>query len=156
MSLQTHPLIRHSTLQVISDLDAMVTVVEWFDQFNCAELPFQIWIEAQTGLIEGFTNVVRHAHSHLSPQTPVDLAATISSEYFQILIWDWGEPFDLEVALEQLDQETSEYKLNPLDREGHWGCIFLLKLRRDYSWNVTYTRESGNKNCLLLKKKIAF
>jgi serine/threonine-protein kinase RsbW len=156
MSLQTNSFIHHSDLQVASDLDEMATVVEWFEQFNCKHLPYEMWIEGQTALLEGFTNVVRHAHSHLSPQTPVDLAAKLDSEYFQISIWDRGDIFNLEAVLEQLNQQTSDRHFNPLDREAHWGCIFLLKLRRDYSWIVSYTREAGDKNCLILKKSIAF
>lgn len=156
MSLETDSLIQHSTLQVTSDLDAMVTVVEWFDQFNCSQLPYQMWIEGQTALIEGFTNVVRHAHSHLNPQTPVELAVTRSAEFFQISIWDQGAIFNLEAELDKLNQKTSDRNFNPLDHEAHWGCIFLLKLRRDYGWKVSYTREPGEKNCLLLNKKITF
>ncbi|MBD2497778.1 anti-sigma regulatory factor [Nostoc sp. FACHB-280] len=157
MALETELLIHHSTLQVVSHLDAMATVVEWFDQFNCTQLPYQVWIEGQTALVEGFTNVVRHAHKHLHPQTPVQLAAAISAdEYFQIYIWDQGEIFNLEAELEKLNQQTSDRNFNPLDHEAHWGCIFLLKLRKDYGWNVSYTRESPERNCLLLKKKITF
>ncbi|MBD2204663.1 anti-sigma regulatory factor [Calothrix sp. FACHB-1219] len=154
MSLQTNSFLHHSALQVASDLDEMAIVVEWFDQFNSKHLPYQMWIEGQTALLEGFTNVVRHAHSHLSSQTPVDLAATIDSKSFQIYIWDCGDIFDLEAVLEELNQQTSNGSFNPLDREAHWGCIFLLRLKRDYGWTVSYTREAGDKNCLLLKKDI--
>ncbi|MEH1867235.1 MAG: anti-sigma regulatory factor [Nostoc sp.] len=156
MSLQTDSLSYNSTLHVASDLDEMATVVEWFDQFNCPQLPYQVWIEGQTALIEGFTNVVRHAHSQLNPETPIHLTATIFSEYFQIAIWDQGAIFDLEAELDKLNQKTSDCNFNPLGHEAHWGCIFLLKLRKDYGWNVSYTREAGEKNCLLLKKKITY
>ncbi|AFZ01817.1 ATP-binding protein [Calothrix sp. PCC 6303] len=156
MSAETDLLIRNSSLQVASDLDAMITVVEWFDQLNCSFLPEQLWVEAQTALIEGFTNVVRHAHSHLSPQTPVDLEVQICHEYFQIRIWDQGDPFDLEAALEDLSQETGDQAFNPLNRDKHWGCIFFLKLQRDYHWTISYTCGIGNKNCLLLRKNLVF
>ncbi|MBD2355792.1 anti-sigma regulatory factor [Tolypothrix sp. FACHB-123] len=156
MSIQKDVLIHDAALKVASDLDEMITVVEWFNQFNCQQLPYQMWIEGQTALIEGFTNVVRHAHINLSPQTPVELTATINSQSFQICIWDRGEIFDLEAVLEELNQQTSDRQFNPLEREAHWGCIFLLKLKRDYGWTVKYTHEAGNKNCLLLQKNIAF
>ncbi|MBC1218664.1 anti-sigma regulatory factor [Nostoc sp. UCD121] len=156
MSLQTDSLSYNSTLHIASDLDAMATVVEWFDQFNCPQLPYQVWIEGQTALIEGFTNVVRHAHSQLNPETPIQLTATIFSEYFQISIWDQGAIFDLEAELDKLNQKTSNCNFNPLAHEAHWGCIFLLKLRKDYGWNVSYTRKAGERNCLLLKKKITY
>ncbi|WP_256874945.1 anti-sigma regulatory factor [Nostoc sp. C052] len=152
--MQTDSLIHNSSLQVASDLDAMATVVEWFDQFNCTPLPYQLWIEGQTGLIEGFTNVIRHAHKHLNSQTPVELAVQMTSEYLQIRIWDRGDIFNLEAALEKLSQKTSDRTFNPLDHEAHWGCIFFLKLRRDYAWTVSYTRELEDRNCLLLEKKL--
>ena len=156
MSMEADVLIHNSSLQVTSDLDAMATVLDWFDQFNCSFLPDQLWIEAQTALIEGFTNVVRHAHRHLSPQTCIDLEIKISQEYFQIRIWDQGAPFNLEAALEDLSQETSDRAFNPLNRENHWGCIFLLKLRTDHNWIINYTREPQYRNCSLLKKKLFF
>jgi serine/threonine-protein kinase RsbW len=148
-------LIHNSNLQVASDFDAMAAVLEWFDQFNCSFLPQQLRIEAQTALIEGFTNAVRHAHSHLSPETCIDLEIQISREYFQIRIWDQGATFDLEATLEALKQEISDRSFNPLNRERHWGCIFLLKLRTEYDWIIRYTRENYNRNCLLLRKKLS-
>ncbi|MBD2209599.1 anti-sigma regulatory factor [Nostoc linckia FACHB-104] len=154
MSSETSFLISNSSLQVASDINAITTVLEWFDQFNCSPLTDRVWIEGQTGLIEGFTNVVRHAHKHLSPQTPIDLAVQISAEYFQLCIWDRGNIFNLEAALEKLSEQTSDYNFNPLNHEAHWGCIFLLKLRNKYSWKISYTRESDARNCLLLRKKL--
>jgi serine/threonine-protein kinase RsbW len=147
-------LIHNSSLQVASDLDAMATIVEWFEQFNHTPVTYQLWLEAQTAVIEGFTNVVRHAHSHLSPETPVDLTVKISQEFFEICIWDQGDIFDFELALENFHQEVSDRTFNPLDHEAHWGCIFLLKLRKEYEWIISYTRETGDRNCLLLKKKL--
>ncbi|MEA5617468.1 anti-sigma regulatory factor [Cronbergia sp. UHCC 0137] len=152
--METNLLIHNYSLQVASDLDAMVTVVEWFDQFNGTQIPYQTWLEGQTALLEGFTNVVRHAHSHLSPETPVNLEIQISPEYFQICIWDQGDSFDLEAALEKFNQETSQREFDPLDHESQWGCIFLLKLRKDYGWTISYIRELDNRNCLLLKKTL--
>ncbi|MBD2666011.1 sigma-B activity negative regulator [Richelia sinica FACHB-800] len=153
--METNLLLQNYRLQIASDLDAMAAVVDWFDQFNNGQIPYQVWVEAQTALLEGFTNVVRHAHRHLSPETLVDLEVQISPEYFQIRIWDQGEIFDLEAALDQFNQETSNLTFNPLDHELQWGCIFLLKLRKDYGWIISYTRELDTRNCLLLHKKLA-
>ncbi len=153
--MDTNLLLHNFSLQVVSDIDAMATVVEWFDQFKSTQLPYQIWLEGQTALLEGFTNVVRHAHSHLSPTTPIDLEVQISSEYFQIRIWDQGDIFDLEAAIESFNQETSQSEFNPLDHESQWGCIFLLRLRKDYGWIIGYNRDLENRNCLLLHKKLA-
>ncbi|BAB73983.1 ATP-binding protein [Anabaena sp. FACHB-709] len=154
MSPHTDSQTHHSTLQVASDWDAVATVVEWFEKFNCKQLPYQIWIEGQTALIEGFTNAVRHAHKHLNPQTPVELAVTLDPQYFQICIWDQGDIFNFEAALEKLSEKTNDQAFNPLDHEAHWGCIFFLKLRRDYAWTVSYNRELAGRNCLFLKKNL--
>ncbi|WP_071188891.1 anti-sigma regulatory factor [Trichormus sp. NMC-1] len=153
--MDTNLLLHNYKLQVVSDIDAMATVVEWFDQFNNNQITYQIWLQGQTGLLEGFTNVVRHAHIHLSPETPVDLEVQICSEYFQICIWDQGDIFDLEAAMERFDQETSQSQFDPLEHEYQWGCIFFLKLRKDYGWIISYTRELENRNCLLIKKQLA-
>jgi serine/threonine-protein kinase RsbW len=153
--MDTNLLLHNSNLQVVSDIEEMATVVEWFDQFSYTPISYQIWLEGQTALLEGFTNVVRHAHRNLSPETLVDLEVQISPEYFQIRIWDQGDFFDLEAAIERFNQETSQSEFNPLDHESQWGCIFLLKLRKDYGWTISYTRTLDNKNCLLLNKKIA-
>jgi serine/threonine-protein kinase RsbW len=140
-------------LQVVSNLEAMAKVLEWFEQFNRTKIPHQTLLQAQTALIEGFTNAVRHAHCHLSsPETSIDLEVQISPEYLQIRIWDQGNPFDLEVALKNLVQEITHKDFNPLDHESQWGCIFFLKLRKDYGWTISYTRGSDGRNCLLLKK----
>ncbi|AFZ58644.1 anti-sigma regulatory factor [Anabaena cylindrica FACHB-243] len=152
--METNLLLHHYNLQVVSDIDAMATVVEWFNQFNNKQISYQTWLEGQTALLEGFTNVVRHAHKHLSPETLVDLEVQMSPEYFQICIWDQGDVFDLEAAIESFNQETSQSEFNPLDHEFQWGCIFFLKLREDYGWTISYTRNLENRNCLLLKKQL--
>lgn len=152
--MKTHVLIHNSTLQVASDLDAMTTIVEWFDQFNHIPINYQLWLEAQTAVIEGFTNVVRHAHRYLSPETPVEINVQISQEFFEVCIWDQGDVFDFELALENFHTEVSDRSFNPLDHEAHWGCIFLLKLRKEHGWTISYNRESGNRNCLLLQKTL--
>jgi serine/threonine-protein kinase RsbW len=153
--MERNLLLHKYTLQVASDIDEMATVVEWFEQFNGNQINYQTWLEGQTGLLEGFTNVVRHAHIHLVPETPVDLEVQIYPEYFQICIWDQGDIFDLEAALESFHQETSHSEFDPLEHEYQWGCIFFLKLRKEYGWIISYTRELENKNCLLMRKKLA-
>jgi serine/threonine-protein kinase RsbW len=153
--MDTNLLLQNYRLQVASDLDAMTTVVEWFAQFNNTQIPVQIWLEGQTALLEGFTNVVRHAHRHLSTETPVDLEVQISADFLQIRIWDQGAFFDLEAALDKFNQETSDSAFNPLDHEYQWGCIFFLKLRKEYGWTISYFPEIDHRNCLLLHKKIA-
>jgi serine/threonine-protein kinase RsbW len=152
--MKTNLLLHNSSLQVVSDLDGMATVLEWFDQFNGTQISYQTWLEGQTALLEGFTNVVRHAHNHLSPETLVDLEVQVSAESFQIRIWDQGDIFDLEAAIERCHIETSQSEFDPLEHESQWGCIFFLKLRKNYGWTISYTRELENTNCLLLKKRL--
>ena len=46
-----------------SNLEAMADLVEWFERKRPGGLDDMVWIQAQTALMEGFTNAVRHAHA---------------------------------------------------------------------------------------------
>ncbi|MBR8834104.1 MAG: anti-sigma regulatory factor [Stigonema ocellatum SAG 48.90 = DSM 106950] len=151
----TDSLIHKSSLKVPSTLEVMMTILEWFDQFNHAPVTYELWLQGQTALIEGFTNAVRHAHKNLSPQTPVDITVQVSSKYFQICIWDQGDTFNLEAALENLSQKTISHAFHPLNHGPQWGCIFLLKLSKDHAWTISYNRDVDDRNCLILEKKLA-
>jgi serine/threonine-protein kinase RsbW len=151
--MNTEALPQASCLKVKSDLDLMTTVAEWFEQFNHPPITPRLWQEGQIALIEGFTNAVRHAHQHLSPNTPVEIAAEISSEALQISIWDRGEAYDIEIAFEQLSLLISHSDFDPLEREAQWGSIMLLKLRNEYGWQILYQRQQ-NKNCLRIAKAL--
>jgi serine/threonine-protein kinase RsbW len=149
----TEALHQSSSLQVASDLDGMTIVAEWFEQFNHPPIKPRLWQEGQIALIEGFTNAVRHAHQHLDPTTPVEIAAEVSTEALEISIWDQGEAYDIEVAFEQISQLIHNPDFDPLEREAQWGSIMLLKLRDEYGWQIGYQRQQ-DKNCLRIAKAL--
>jgi serine/threonine-protein kinase RsbW len=152
MTLNTMTLIKAATLETTTDLEAMTTVTEWFNQFLQSPLPHQMWMEAQVALLEGFTNVVLHAHRQLQPDTPIELKAQLFASYFQLCIWDMGNPYDFEATLAQLKLLTENPTFIPQDREAHWGSILLLRLREQAGWQITYTQQPDSRNCLQIEK----
>jgi serine/threonine-protein kinase RsbW len=145
-------LIQHANLQTETDIEAMTTVTEWFNQFQRPPLTQMLWMEAQLALLEGFTNAVLHAHRQLDPETPIELEAQLYTEQFQLSIWDHGAPYDFEATLRHLQQLTTDATFVPQEREAHWGSILLLKLRNQSGWHITYTRQPDQRNCLLIEK----
>lgn len=137
-------------LAVNSDLDEIETVLRWFQQLADPAVPPELWMQAQLGLVEGFTNAVRHAHADLDPPPPVQLSVQVSSQRFCVQILDQGAPFDFEAALATVEKavETSDH--DPLAREAHWGLVMLLKLRSAYGWTIGQRRIDAATNVLSL------
>lgn len=146
------PLIQQAQLQTETDLEALTSVTEWFQQFQSPPLTEKLWLEGQIALLEGFTNSVNHAHRHLSPETPIELDARLFTERLQIRIWDYGELYDFTTTLNQLQQLTEDPTFNPQEREAHWGSILLLKLIHEYGWVIDYHRQQDNRNCFFIEK----
>lgn len=90
------------TLQVESDLEALDTVLSWFETFNRPDIPKEVWIQFQSALAEAFTNAVRHAHRDRPPDTPIALYLMVEASSLTLEIIDCGEPFDLLGAIAQL------------------------------------------------------
>ncbi|KAF0654054.1 anti-sigma regulatory factor [Cyanobium sp. Copco_Reservoir_LC18] len=139
-----------SQLTVNSDLDAIETVLGWFEQLSDPAVPPELWMQAQLALVEGFTNAVRHAHAGLDPPPPVRLSVQVTSEQFCVQILDRGAPFDFEAALAAVDQAMEASGHDPLAREAHWGLVMLLKLRSAYGWTIRYRRIDDGTNGLSL------
>jgi len=130
-------------LKVNTDLTASPEVLSWFEQMNQPSLPNkQIWWQCQTLLIEGFTNIVEHAHKNLPVETPIEMEAVRLNEYIEIRIWSEGQCFDLE---EQL-QQTSEFEDN--DQERGRG----LKIMSAIADKLSYERTIDNRYCLFISK----
>ncbi|MGB7415629.1 MAG: ATP-binding protein [Thermosynechococcaceae cyanobacterium] len=142
-----------ASLQVVSSLDALTDVISWFDQwsFNLSD-PY-LRIEAQTALIEGFTNVVQHAHTDLPGSTPIEMQIQIDDPLFQIMIWDQGPPYDFAEAMCQLTTAAAP-DLNPLNREKHWGQVLFLRLATERKWRFVYERLPDHRNCLLMERAL--
>jgi serine/threonine-protein kinase RsbW len=135
-----------SRIQVLTDLNALADVLEWFEQFNALPLTKEVWWQCQTALAEGFTNAVRHAHQNLPKTTPIEIEVTLLNHWFEVRIWDRGQPFDLHLKLKSISQET----YNPLERTSGRGIVFMDQLTDD----LDYTRTEDGRNCLLLRKKL--
>ncbi|MBD2519599.1 anti-sigma regulatory factor [Nostoc sp. FACHB-973] len=130
-------------LKVNTDLTASPEVLSWFEQINQPSLPDKkIWWQCQTLLIEGFTNIVEHAHKNLPIETPIEMEAVRLNEYIEIRIWSQGECFNLE---EQL-QQTSEFEDN--DQERGRG----LKIMSAIADKLSYERTVDNRYCLFISK----
>ncbi len=135
-----------STCVVESHLDQIEPVLAWFDGLQLPGVPPDLRMQAQLALVEGFTNAVRHAHAHLKVPPAIRLSVALSARLFLLRILDHGRPFDLEAALQELEQELIDGPEDPLARDAHWGFVMLLKLRRDHGWMIHYrpTDEGGN------------
>ena len=138
--------LKQSHLQVTTDLNAVTEVLQWFERFISPQLPDRFWGGCKLALVEGFTNVVRHAHRHLPKTTPIELELKVFRESMEIRIWDRGEPFDLLAKLQALSEE----EMDPLEKENNRGLIFMYKLTDELS----YERLSDNRNCLFMRKWI--
>lgn len=152
MALETKPLIEKASLTVTSDLNEITRVIQWFDQFNRSPLSYDLWLEGQLALAEGFTNAVRHAHRHLHATTPIELEGQFSSQFFQLRIWDCGHLFDFEENLTKLSDLLGSASFDPYLRETQWGSVIMLRLRTQYGWQISYSHQPDSKNCLHLEK----
>jgi serine/threonine-protein kinase RsbW len=135
-----------SHLQVATDLTALTAVLEWLEKIALPLIPHHLWWECQLILNEGFTNAVRHAHHNLPPTTPIDLEITVFTNSLEILIWDYGQPFNLEEKLQFILQQSSD----PLEREGWRGLLFMKKLTNE----LLYVRTPDDRNYLFMRKSI--
>ncbi|MEH1820338.1 MAG: anti-sigma regulatory factor [Nostoc sp.] len=130
-------------LQVNTDLKGSPQVLSWFEQINQPPiLDKQIWWQCQTLMIEGFTNIVEHAHKNLPIETPIEIEAVRLDEYIEIRIWSQGEPFDLEEQLRQ----TSEFEENEQERGRG------LKIMSAIADKLSYEPTGDNRYCLFISK----
>jgi serine/threonine-protein kinase RsbW len=139
--------IKRSRLEVRSDLYALADVLQWLEDEIYSLLPRDRWWQYQTALAEGFTNAVRHAHHDLPESTPIEIEVNVYADYLEILIWDYGSPFDLEAKLKSRYEKS---EVNEMDREGGRGLIFMHQLTDE----LCYKRTADNRNCLVMRKKI--
>ncbi|MBE9200950.1 MULTISPECIES: anti-sigma regulatory factor [unclassified Nodularia (in: cyanobacteria)] len=131
-------------LKVKTDLNDTEKVLSWFEQINQPPLPDQnVWWKCQTLLIEGFTNIVEHAHKNLPVEIPIELEVVRLSEHIEIRIWSVGEAFDLEQQL----QITPELTDNFQDRGR--GLKIISSIAEEFSYLPT----DDQRNCLFFKIK---
>lgn len=126
-----------------TDLTASSEILSWFEQMNDPPLPNQkSWWECQTLLIEGFANIVEHAHKNFPPETSIELEAMRLNENIEIRIWSQGEAFDLEHKL----LEISEFEDNDQERGRGLKIISVIADKLSYEPTV------DNRYCLFMSK----
>jgi serine/threonine-protein kinase RsbW len=130
-------------LQINTDINATNEILSWFEQINQPPLTnLQTWWELQTLLIEGFINIVEHAHRNLPKETPIELEVIRFKENIEIRMWSSGKHFDL---LKQL-QETSELEDNQQERGRG------LKIMSAIADKLSYEPTEDNRYCLFISK----
>jgi len=126
-------------------LEALDSVQAWFKQFK-TDLPDEIWADCEVALVEGFVNVVSHAHRNLPASTPIDIEVKVFRNLLEMRIWDEGERFDLAAKL----RHKLENPPNPLKDTSGRGLFFMHWLTDE----MYLTRTPDNRNCLVLRKVI--
>jgi len=134
-------------LVVNTELEALVPVLQWFEEMSQSRLPDSIIWQVKVALAEGFTNTVRYAHDDLPSTTPVQIELVFLTDNLTISIWNFGQPFDLEKKLEEIKQSP----IPPLEKESERGLLFMKALTD----NLQYLRLEDGRNCLVLSKNIS-
>ncbi|MGM3307098.1 ATP-binding protein [Anabaena sp. WFMT] len=130
-------------LIVNSDLTTSPQVLSWFEEINQPPMEDKkIWWQCQTLLLEGFTNIAEHSHKHLPIETPIELEAIRLDEAIEIRIWSLGEAFDLEQALQEIDELEDNYQ------ERGRG----LKIMSAIADKLSYEKTLDNRYCLFMSK----
>ncbi|MEG4440988.1 ATP-binding protein [Microcoleus sp. AT9_B5] len=94
--------VKHISLQVNTDVNALTQVLLWFEQLQDLSLPNEVWCKFQLALAEGFTNAVRHAHKNLPVETPLQLEITVFNGRLELKVWDCGPCFDFDAKLKEI------------------------------------------------------
>ncbi len=136
---------QRASLQVPTDLNALVDVLSWFDQFQNALLPYDVWLQCQLAIAEAFTNAVRHAHCNKSPETLVELEVSIHSTLLEIRVWDEGPGFDMDTFLQTQPLTVDE------NAEGGRGLSLIHQIADD----LKYFQNTNQRNCLYMAKRFS-
>ena len=134
-------------LVVNTELEDLVPVLQWFEEMAQFRLPDSIIWQIKVALAEGFTNTVRYAHDDLPSTTPIQIELVFLTDNLIISIWNFGQPFDLEKKLEEINQSPTP----PLEKESERGLLFMKALTD----NLQYLRLEDGRNCLVLSKNIS-
>ena len=150
------------TARFPSRLEETQALLDWFAQAQPAWLDPLIWIQAQTALVEGFTNAVRHAHGPMANPPSIGVQVEISGNLLGLEIHDHGGSFDLRAAWRAAEEATAADRNQGVpddpsvlpEREAHWGLIMLLSLHRDHGWVIHYDPLPDGGNLLVLQKAL--
>ncbi|MEM6426914.1 MAG: ATP-binding protein [Cyanobacteria bacterium P01_H01_bin.119] len=131
-----------------TDLKDLDRVLAWFEQFQdvkVCQIPENVWLQCQLALVEGFTNAVRHAHRHVSSDTPIDLQVSLFNDRLDISIWDYGPGFDMETWLAKTANGVDK------NSEGGRGVRLIAKI----SDQMQYVKEPDGRNRLYMQKNFS-
>ncbi|TVQ46067.1 MAG: anti-sigma regulatory factor [Gloeocapsa sp. DLM2.Bin57] len=131
-------------LQQRTDLTAATTVLQWLELTLKPLIPEKIYWQCQVALIEAFTNIVRHAHQHLPPSTPIEMQINLYQNYLEMYIWDHGDPFDLFEYLQSINPKQCQ----SLDKEEGRGLYLIDQLMDE----LEQKRVTQERNCLVMRK----
>jgi len=143
-----------------SRLDSVAPLLDWLEQHRPPGLDPLLWVQAQTALVEGFSNAVRHAHARLDPPPAVAVSLELTPQQLQLRLLDQGPPFDItpawsaEECLPDQDPDGLGEAHLP-QREAHWGLVMLARLRRDFGWTVRYEPLPEGGNVLILRRSLS-
>jgi serine/threonine-protein kinase RsbW len=130
-------------IHVNTDLNELSKVLEWFQGLGQQSVSAEDWMQCQIALAEGFTNVVRHAHQSLPPQTLIEIDLNFYPNHVEMRIWDCGPPFSL---MEQIDRYSAS--VTDTSTSGR-GLLLLHKIANE----LDYRRVDETRNCLFLIKR---
>jgi serine/threonine-protein kinase RsbW len=125
-----------------SRIDAVGELLDWMDGLRRPTIPEAVWVQAQTALVEGFTNAVRHAHAPFDPPPPVRVHLLCRPGELRIEVEDAGALFAL-----RADAPEPE-------GSGGWGLILLRRLEERHGWRITYEPRAGGGNVLRLRRAL--
>lgn len=132
-------------LQVYTDINASQQVLLWFEQINQPPIADKkIWWQCQTLVIEGFINIVEHAHKDFPQETPIDLEAIRFCQHIEIRIWSCGHAFDIGYKLRNM------FELDENFNERGRG----LKIMSTIADDLSYYPQADNRYCLFISKKL--
>jgi serine/threonine-protein kinase RsbW len=137
------PVLKTKRIHVNTDLNKLSNILDWFQGLNQASVSAEDWMQCQIALAEGFTNVVRHAHQSLPPQTIIEIDVNFYPNHVEMRIWDCGPPFSL---MEHLDQHRAS--VTDASSSGR-GLMLLQKIANE----LDYRRVDETRNCLCLIKR---
>lgn len=125
---------------------ALRALLSWFDSFfhDLPMIPEEIRMPCQLALVEGFTNVVFHAHQDLPPETLIEIEISVTTEFLDMKIWDCGPGFDFEATLRRKLQTTTS------ESENGRGLRIMYRIAE----KIEYFRTADQRNCLHIRKSL--
>ena len=144
--------IRSIKIEVQGDLKALDRLLTEFNRIYQDFIPHRDWLQCRLALAEGFTNAVRHAHQHLSPDIPILIEARLQYSQIEIEIWDYGRPFDLKAFVREMTGKNEDW---PFGGRGIPILNQICDRLEYYRVESSVDRPSRGKNCLLMVKKFS-